>query len=159
MGSDESHFNISVGSFEQSHKTVSTNHGLFEEKGEPKRYRTEVLPFTNLPLGQTGSLVPSTWLISVHDHGHTGSPLEGWGCERCVSVCVCVTYGGSLVTLITLSSSFKTVRARRGWPSSCGDVHVRAVPFTKCQIRDEVWRVQCGWKYRQSRHEWLACGS
>ena len=30
-----------------SHKTVSTNH-LFEEKEEPKRYRTEVLPLTSL---------------------------------------------------------------------------------------------------------------
>ena len=29
-------------------KTVSTNHNLFEEKGEPKRYRTEVLPLTSL---------------------------------------------------------------------------------------------------------------
>ena len=48
MGSDESHFNVSVGSDEQSHKTVSTNHNLFEEKGEPKRYRTEVLPLTSL---------------------------------------------------------------------------------------------------------------
>ena len=37
MGSDESHFNVSVGSDGQSHKTVSTNHNLFEEKGEPKR--------------------------------------------------------------------------------------------------------------------------
>ena len=44
MGSDESHFNVSVGSDRQSHKTVSTNHNLSEEKGEPKRYRTEVLP-------------------------------------------------------------------------------------------------------------------
>ena len=44
MGSYESHFNVSVGSDGQSHKTVSTNHNLFEEKGEPKRYRTEVLP-------------------------------------------------------------------------------------------------------------------
>ena len=35
MGSDESHFNVSVGSDGQSHK-----------KGEPKRYRTEVLPLT-----------------------------------------------------------------------------------------------------------------
>ena len=43
MGSDESHFNVSVESDGHSHKTVSTNH-LFEEKGEPKRYRTEVLP-------------------------------------------------------------------------------------------------------------------
>ena len=48
MGSDESHFNLSVGSDGQSHKTVSTNHNLFEEKGEPKRYRTEVLPLTSL---------------------------------------------------------------------------------------------------------------
>ena len=43
-GSDESHFNVSVGSDGQRHKTLSTNHNLFEEKGEPKRYRTEVLP-------------------------------------------------------------------------------------------------------------------
>ena len=48
MGSDESHFNVSVGSDGQSHKTVSTNPNLFEEKGEPKRYRTEVLPLTSL---------------------------------------------------------------------------------------------------------------
>ena len=57
MGSDESHFYVSVGSDGQSHKTVSTNHNLFsfffsfsffEEKGEPKRYRTEVLPLTSL---------------------------------------------------------------------------------------------------------------
>ena len=48
MGSDESHFNVSEGSVGQSHKTVSTNHNLFEEKGEPKRYRTEVLLLTSL---------------------------------------------------------------------------------------------------------------
>ena len=48
MGSDESHFNVSVGSDGQSHRTVSTNHSLFEEKGELKRYRTEVLPLTSL---------------------------------------------------------------------------------------------------------------
>ena len=48
MGSDESHFNVSVGSDGQSHKTVSTNHNPFEEKGEPKWYGTEVLPFTSL---------------------------------------------------------------------------------------------------------------
>ena len=48
MGSDESHFNVSVGSEGHSHKTVSTNHNLFEEKGEPKRYRTEVLPLASL---------------------------------------------------------------------------------------------------------------
>ena len=43
VGSDESHFNVSVGSDGQSRRTVSTNHNLSEEKGEPKRYRTEVL--------------------------------------------------------------------------------------------------------------------
>ena len=48
MGSDESDFNVSVGSDGQSHKTVSTNHNLSEEKGEPKRYRNEVLPLTSL---------------------------------------------------------------------------------------------------------------
>ena len=48
MGSDESHFNVSVGNDGQSHRTVSTNHNLFEEKGEPKLYRTEVLPLTSL---------------------------------------------------------------------------------------------------------------
>ena len=40
--------NVSVGSDGQSHETVSTNHNLSEEKGEPKRYRTEVLPLTSL---------------------------------------------------------------------------------------------------------------
>ena len=48
MGSDENPFNVSVGSDGQSHKRVSTNHNLFEEKGEPKRYRTEVIPLTSL---------------------------------------------------------------------------------------------------------------
>ena len=48
MGSDESHFNVSVGSDGQSHKTVSADHNIFEEKGEPKWYRTEVLPLTSL---------------------------------------------------------------------------------------------------------------
>ena len=48
MGSDEGHFNVSVGSDGQSHETVSTNHNLFEEKGEPKRYRTEGLQLSSL---------------------------------------------------------------------------------------------------------------
>ena len=30
MGSDESHFNVSVGIDGQSHKTVFTNHNLFD---------------------------------------------------------------------------------------------------------------------------------
>ena len=50
MGSDESRFNVSVGSDGQRHRTVSTNHNLFEEKVKPKRNRTEVLLLTSLTL-------------------------------------------------------------------------------------------------------------
>ena len=46
MGSDAREYFMN--SERQSHKTVSTNHNLFEENGEPKRYRTEVLPLTSL---------------------------------------------------------------------------------------------------------------
>ena len=48
MGSDETHFNVSVGSDGQSHETVSTDHNLFKEKGQPKQYRTEVHLLTSL---------------------------------------------------------------------------------------------------------------
>ena len=57
MRSDESHFNVSVGSDRQSHRTMSTNHNLFEEKRAeavsnrcPSAYQPNALP-----LGQTGS--------------------------------------------------------------------------------------------------------
>ena len=59
MGSDESHFNVSVGSDGQSRKTVSTNHNFWREKRTeavsnrgPSAYQP-----TALPLGQTGSLM------------------------------------------------------------------------------------------------------
>ena len=46
MDNDESHFNVSVGSDGQSHKTVSTNHNLFEEKGgEVERERIQTRKF------------------------------------------------------------------------------------------------------------------
>ena len=48
MGINESHFSVSVGSDGQSHKTVSTNQNLLEEKGKQKRDRTDVLPLTSL---------------------------------------------------------------------------------------------------------------
>ena len=67
VGSDESYFNVSVGSDGQSHKTVSTNHNLFEEKGEPKRDRTEVLPLT--------SLTPYRWAKLAHPHQHDSFSL------------------------------------------------------------------------------------
>ena len=64
MGSDESHFNVSVGNDGQSHKTVSTNHNLYEEKGEPNRYRTEVLPLTSLtPVSYTHLTLPTTTYV------------------------------------------------------------------------------------------------
>ena len=58
MGSDAFHFNISVGSDGKSHRTVSTNHNLFEEKRTaeavsnrgPSAYQPNALP-----LSQTGS--------------------------------------------------------------------------------------------------------
>ena len=64
MGSDESHFNVSVESDGQSHKTVSTNHSLFEEKREPKRNRagSARLRFASLFLvqGKRGGAVDGT---------------------------------------------------------------------------------------------------
>ena len=48
MGSDESHFDVSLivrdKVTRQCPKTTTS-----EEKGEPKRYRTKVLPLTSLP--------------------------------------------------------------------------------------------------------------
>ena len=46
-GIDESHFNVSL-IVRDKVTRLSTDHNLFEEKGEPKRYRTEVLPLTSL---------------------------------------------------------------------------------------------------------------
>ena len=48
MGSDESHFNISLIVTQLCHKSVSTNHNLFKEKGEPKQIRTKVPLLTSL---------------------------------------------------------------------------------------------------------------
>ena len=64
MGSDESHFNVSVGSDGQSHKTVSTNHKPFEEKGQTGSLRTDQ--------GMDLSIGPWTrvcWYISFHSVG------------------------------------------------------------------------------------------
>ena len=59
MGSDESHFNVSVGSDGQSrHRTVSTNHNLFrrERRAEAVSNRCPSAYQPNaLPLGQAGS--------------------------------------------------------------------------------------------------------
>ena len=58
MGSAESHFNVSLIVRDKVTRQCPQT-TIFEEKGEPKRYRTEVLLlaslYTALPLGQTGS--------------------------------------------------------------------------------------------------------
>ena len=86
MCSDESHFNVSVGSDGQSHKTVSTNHNFWREmRAEavsnqgPSAYQPNALP-----LGQTGcppyalhpvSKVSPTLLWNCLHH-------SGWLCSR-----------------------------------------------------------------------------
>ena len=62
MGSDESHFNVVLIVRDKVTRHCPQTTNLFEEKGEPKRNRTEVLasayqPNNALPLGQTGSQI------------------------------------------------------------------------------------------------------
>ena len=66
MGSDESHFNVSLIVRDKVTRPCPQT-TPFEEKGEPKRYRTKVLPLTSLPavpLGQTNST-----FVSWSDNG------------------------------------------------------------------------------------------
>ena len=56
MGSDKSHFNVSVGSDGQNHKTVSTNHNFGRERraeADTNRGASANQP-NALPLGQSG---------------------------------------------------------------------------------------------------------
>ena len=48
MGSDESHFNVLV-LVRDKVTRLCPQTTTFEEKEEPKRYQTEVLPLTSLP--------------------------------------------------------------------------------------------------------------
>ena len=48
MGSNESHFNVSLIVRDKVTRQCPQT-ATSEEKGEPKRYRTEVLPLTSLP--------------------------------------------------------------------------------------------------------------
>ena len=93
MGSSESHFNVSVGSDGQSHRTASTNHSLFEEKGEPKRYRNRspsAYQPNALPLGRTalwsfdtleyrlpGLVSPSRYTV-YHNNQHEKDVFMPW---------------------------------------------------------------------------------
>ena len=57
MGSDEGHFNISLITRDKVTRQCPQT-TIYEEKGEPKRIRTEVpllTSLTPLPLGETGS--------------------------------------------------------------------------------------------------------
>ena len=47
MGNDENHFNVSLIVRDKVTRQCPQT-TTFEEKGEPKRYRTEVLPLTSL---------------------------------------------------------------------------------------------------------------
>ena len=88
MGSDESHFNVSLINCEgRSHKTVSTNHNLFEEKGEPKRNRAEAPLLTRLTTAYRWAkpahrLVFSTLSACITN---THSSMQ----SVCLSVCHC----------------------------------------------------------------------
>ena len=48
MGSDESHFNVSLIVRDKVRRQCPQT-TIFEEKGEPKRYRTEFVSLTSLP--------------------------------------------------------------------------------------------------------------
>ena len=48
MGSDETHFNVSIIVRDKLARQSPQTTTFFEEKGEPKRYRTEVLLLTSL---------------------------------------------------------------------------------------------------------------
>ena len=98
MGSDENHFNVSVGSDgRQSHKTVSTNHNLFEERGEPKRYRSEVLrlPAERLTARPNRLTLQSmklccftsTETVAIHDDDDVGLHVLGCRVDRLQSMC------------------------------------------------------------------------
>ena len=104
MGSDESHLNVSLGSDGQSHRRVSTNHNLFEEKGEPKRYGTEVLPLTALPLGYTGSLVRMyLWWSWCTLYLHACQMRVTLG-DSGLCCCTCVTYFKCQLTPLCVDS-------------------------------------------------------
>ena len=57
MGSDERHVNVSFIMRNKVTRQCPENHKPFEEKGEPKRYRTVALLLNSLtlPIGQSGS--------------------------------------------------------------------------------------------------------
>ena len=112
MGNEESHFNVSAGSGGQSHKTVSTNHNLFEEKGE--RYRTEVLPLTRL--------TPYRWAKPAHlSAGPVSLLRKQFGTGRRFSIYGCCHFGNVSRTKAISGSQTR------------GHFSIRAAPSTGTQ--------------------------
>ena len=58
MGRDESHVNVSLTVSDKITRQRSTNHNLFEDKGEPKRNRPKAILLT--------SLTPYRWATPAH---------------------------------------------------------------------------------------------
>ena len=66
VGSDESHFNVSLTARDKV-TSQCTQTTIFEEKGEPKRFRTEVPPLT--------ILTPYRWAKPAHSVQVRRGPL------------------------------------------------------------------------------------
>ena len=71
-----SHFNVSVESDGQSHRTVSTNHNLFEEKGELQ------LGIEPTSLATQWLYAKITWQRSFDDFANTSGRGDLSGLER-----------------------------------------------------------------------------
>ena len=70
MGSDESHFNVSLIVRDKVTRPCPQT-TTFEEKGEPKRYRIEVLPLTSLT-ARPNRLSINPWTYTyLQVHGST----------------------------------------------------------------------------------------
>ena len=96
---------------------MSTNHNLFEEKGEPKRIRTEVPLLTMQPnallLGQTGSLgnhvVDQSWYSAVlrsRAYSLRSCCMWFWMSDRNFLQCVLNTYIHQSGVLTALSDCY-----------------------------------------------------
>ena len=79
MGSDESHFNVSLTVRDRVTRQCPET-TIFEEKGEPKRIRTEVPLLPNLTPCQTSSPVPSS------AEGYIRAGMGGKGGAQCLLV-------------------------------------------------------------------------
>ena len=82
-GSDENHFNVSLIVMDKVTRQCPQT-TIFEENGEPKWIRTEVLLLTSrpdaLPIGQTGSCrmveTKARWLIQYTNNEHTNQTID-----------------------------------------------------------------------------------